>query len=176
MSTEYSGILKAHERRDDFNILGLKPLSIPLQKPTRRGKSTRLKRLHDSVLGPSPRFPGTITIPDTIEARLEDEMRIQDLEPFLQIGTAQVYWVNGSNNHGFLGAGVTWQENGQFFTASHPLGPADTEGGCGDAELFAVAAALGQAQAQVERVNELKVVRIFSDSKDVLERWRTGRC
>ena len=169
-------LLKAHERRDDSNVLGLKPLSIPLQKPTRRGKSTRLKRLHDSLLGPHPVFPGTIIIPDSIEARLEDNTRTQDLESSLICGTAQVYWVDGSNNHGFLGAGVAWQEDGQWFTASHPLGPADTLGGCCDAELFAIAAALGQAQGHVQRGNALEIVKIFSDAMDVLERLRIGRC
>ncbi|KAJ4401574.1 hypothetical protein N0V91_007878 [Didymella pomorum] len=101
-------------------------------------------------------FPGAIIIPDSVEARFEDDIRTQDLEFSLTYTTAQPYWVDGSNSHSVLGAGVAWQEDGQWFTASHPLGPADTGGGCGDAELFAIAATLGKARSRFAKFLELR--------------------
>jgi ribonuclease HI len=170
-------LLKAHDRREELHIPPVKPLPLPLpsKKQSRRLRRRRLERMHDSILGPWPVFPGAVVIPSAVDARLPDSTRIQDLELLLQTGAAQVYWVDGSESKGFLGAGVVWKEGCRFISVEYPLGQS-TGGNNSDSELFALAAALGRAKKFMQKGNQLKVVRVFSDAQGILQKIHNGVC
>ncbi|KAF2621470.1 hypothetical protein BU25DRAFT_354431, partial [Macroventuria anomochaeta] len=179
LASRLQKLQKAHERRDrDRDAL---PLSAPRPAPTlgqkasRVDRTRRLQRLHDSILGPHPTFPGNVIIPEKIEARLEDATRVQDIKHLLQSGAAQVYWVDGSERNGFLGAGVVWCKDDRLVSGSYQLGPSTGGNNC-DAELFAIAAALGRARKHVQKGNEPALVRIFSDAREILIRIKNGNC
>jgi ribonuclease HI len=131
--------------------------------------------MREAILGPSPTFPGKVIVPGYKHARLEDIARLQDIEEPLRSGTAQVYWVDGSDRDGFLGAGIVWLEDGRFVSRGYHLGP-NTVGNSGDTEVFAIAAALGRAKKHVQRGNTLALVKIFSDCSGVLDGIREGNC
>lgn len=166
---------KAHEHsRQVIHPAILQPVR-PGRKESKHQRRTRLRRMRDSILGPSPTFPGKVIVPEYDHARLEDITRLQDIEGLLQSGTAQVYWINGFDRDGFLGAGVVWLENGRFESRGHHLGP-NTVGSSGDTEVFAIAAALGRAKKYVQRGNTLALVRVFSDCSGVLDGISKGNC
>jgi ribonuclease HI len=138
----------------------------------------RVQKLCEQVVGVKPVFSGFITIPDRDIARATDEVRLADIAEFSKWIPIAVYWVDGSympmeNQHaGFMGAGVVWWEGDSLCTIPYKLGryTGDHE----DAEVFAIAAALGRAKKQIERGANLKLVRIYSDSSSVLERLLRG--
>lgn len=92
---------KAHTLRDDLHIPAVNPLPPKGQancgkRQAKHERRLRLERMHDSIFadstfGPRPVFPGKIVIPSANDARLPDSARIQDLEPLLHTGAAQVY-------------------------------------------------------------------------------------
>ncbi|KAH7066605.1 ribonuclease H-like domain-containing protein, partial [Paraphoma chrysanthemicola] len=140
----------------------------------------RLERLSIQALGPWPVYTGHITIPDHFTARATDDIRLSDIAEYMKMVPTIVYWVDGSHSGsagqypGFMGAGVVWQEGNYQFTSSFRLGR--NVGCANDAELFAIAAALGLAKKTVEKAiakgqerhTYLKLVRIYSDSQSVL--------
>ncbi|KAJ4341284.1 hypothetical protein N0V95_007290 [Ascochyta clinopodiicola] len=165
---------RAHERlRENAHPAILRPAKV--KKDKLHIRRHRLKRLHDSILGRYPIFPGTITIPDTVAAKLDDATRLQDISNDLQLCRAQVYWVDGSNRNGFLGAGVAWRQSEQHFSGSYQLGP-NTRGDSNDAEIFAIAAALGRAKKYMQTGHQLKLVRIYSDALEILKHIKKGTC
>ncbi|KAF3034169.1 hypothetical protein E8E12_005591 [Didymella heteroderae] len=147
-------LVKAHDRRDEANIPALKYL--PPKRQARHDRDRRHQRMGDSVFVDSmfdPRpvtFPGLFMIPSVLDARLPDSTRIQDLEPLLQTGSVQVYGVDGSEAKGFLGAGVSWQEEGKFVLGRCHLGQS-TGGNNNDTKLITLPAALGQAKNTFKR-------------------------
>ena len=171
-------LLKAHTLRDDLHIPAVKPLSP--KKQARHHRIQRLQRMRhsifvDSIFGPRPDFPGVVFIPGAIDARLPDSTRVQDIEPLLQTGSAQVYWVDGSESKGFLGAGIVWHKDGKPVVGRCHLGQS-TGGNNHDAELFALGAALRQAKEHMQQGNQLEVVRVFSDALGILHDIKQGNC
>lgn len=101
---------------------------------------------------------------------MPDSARIQDLKP-----AAQVYWVDGSEAKGFLGAGIVWKADGRFVLGRCHLGQ-NTGGDNLDAELYALGEALRQAKKCMQQGAELEVVSVFSDALAVLESIKQGNC
>ncbi|KAH7080857.1 ribonuclease H-like domain-containing protein [Paraphoma chrysanthemicola] len=140
----------------------------------------RLERLSIQILGPWPKYTGHIQIPDSITARMNDDQRLSDIAEYMKMVPTIVYWVDGSHSGsvglypGFMGAGVVWQDGAYQFAASYRLGR--NVGCANDAELFAIAAALGLAKKNVEKAvakgkdrhRYPQLVRIYSDSQSVL--------
>lgn len=178
-------LLKVNALRDDLHIPLVNPL--PPKKQAKYGKRRakhdrrlRLKRMHDSIFaastfGTRPFFPGKIVIPSADDARLPDWARIQDLELLLHAGAAQVYWVDGSDSKGFLGAGIVWQVEGRYLSGPCHLGQ-NTGGNNADAELFAMSAALRLAKKYVQQGNQLEIVSVFSDALGILQDIKHGNC
>ncbi|UPX16373.1 uncharacterized protein EKO05_0006780 [Ascochyta rabiei] len=165
---------KAHERsREEVHPSILR--SAKVRKEKLHVRRHRLQRICDSILGPKPTFPGTIIIPDSVVAKLEDATRLQNIENDLKLRQAQVCWVDGSNRNGFLGAGVVWRDSEQLYSASYQLGP-NTKGDSTDAEVIAIAAALGRAKKYTQRGHQYQLVRIYSDAREVLKHIRNGTC
>jgi hypothetical protein len=74
---------------------------------------------------------------------------------------------------GFMGAGVVWRDrdnNGYY----QPYKLGRRTGNSEDAEVFAIAAALGQAQNEMKRGRNIRLVRIISDAKSALEGLQHG--
>ena len=164
---------KAHQRPQKNPH---QPAVLPLTSGGPSGaRRCRLRRLRNSILGRNPSFPGKIIIPSDIDARREDSTRVQDVEQALQEGTAQVFWVDGSDRGGFLGASVVWLDDTQLAYKSYQLGPS-TGGNAADTELFALAAALGRAKKLVQQGRALRLVRVFSDALSILGSIRQGHC
>jgi ribonuclease HI len=74
---------------------------------------------------------------------------------------------------GYAEAGVVCQDNTtRQESASFALGR--FKGDSKDAEVFAIAAALRHAKAQVQENSSIKTVRIFTDAQFVLQTLRNG--
>lgn len=123
----------------------------------KNARRIRLARLHEEILGPSPTFRSSITIPDDHKARADDSIRLSDIAGACAAGTAIVYFTDGSYKRegpigGFIGAGVVWRYRGRIEAKGYQLGPCI--GDATDAELFAIAAALGKRRnwSKKERV------------------------
>jgi ribonuclease HI len=177
-------LLKVHALRDDLHIPPVNPLPRGQAKRDKRqakqDRRLRLERMHhstfaDSIFGLRPVFPGQIVIPSADDARLPDSARMQDLEPLLHTGVAQVYWVDGSEAKGFLGAGIVWQAEGKLISGRCHLGQ-NTGGNNGDSELLALGAALRQAKKYIQQGNKVEFVRVFSDALTILEDIKQGTC
>jgi ribonuclease HI len=137
----------------------------------------RVQRLSTQILGPGRAFSGTIWIPDAHHARENDAARLADISVDMALGHAVVYWTDGSlgcsgAKAGFMGAGVAWLNSSKYVAESFELGHAT--GTNQDAELFAIAAAMGKAKRQREKNKEIRLVRIFSDSDGVLRALYLG--
>jgi ribonuclease HI len=118
-----------------------------------------------------------VTVPSDVDARMPDSVRLQDIATTTTLGLALVYWVDGPYGcvhavEGFMGAGVVWQESGNDRFQSYKLGL--WTGNNEDAEVFTIAAALGQAKKEVEEGRVAHLFRVFSDAKGVLEALERG--
>jgi ribonuclease HI len=95
----------------------------------------------------------------------------------MDLGHALVYWVDGSYamhgvKAGLLGAGVVWLDGDDYLYRTYKLGY--HTGNNEDAEVFAIAAALGRAKKEVAKNKEIRLVKVYSDSKGVLEGLARG--
>ncbi|KAF1914726.1 ribonuclease H-like domain-containing protein, partial [Ampelomyces quisqualis] len=140
-------------------------------------RKLRVRRLHDQILGPGRVFSGTISLPDVNLAREYDATRLGDVLANIKLGRALVYWTDGAfggpgTKAGVMGAGVAWHDGSKYFTQSFHLGHGT--GNHDDAELFAIAAALGKAKKKVQSGRGVQLVRIYSDSLSILEALRNG--
>jgi ribonuclease HI len=109
-----------------------------------------------------------VTIPYPIHARESDAVRLRDIKDICRAGKAAVYWVDGAyRKHGYSAAGVVWRIGDSTNQGGYQLGRlvGDSE----NAEVFAIAAALGQAKKAVVEGVILDVVRVYSDCQAVLE-------
>ena len=134
----------------------------------------RRKAMIKKLLGFRPKFAGKVTIPPPDIAKADDYTRMGDIKRGLLTGHAAVYWVDGSNWGGFLGAGVVQYVVGGRPATSYELGSA-IRGCSDDAELFAIAVALELAQSSVQGGQDLRLLRIFSDAQPVLLGFQTGK-
>jgi ribonuclease HI len=143
----------------------------------------RARRLRDLILGPGRTFSGKIFIPNSIDARDTDSARLNDIAAARLLGHAIVYWADGAYGvqgaqEGFMGAGVVWQDEKNIYSMHYKLGR--RTGNNEDAEVFAIAAALGRATKEVKRSKDIRLVRIITDAMNVLEKlargiqWRFG--
>jgi ribonuclease HI len=141
-------------------------------------RKERMCRLQQAILGPGGRiFNGRIIVPSDIDARMPDSVRLQDISTAIILDLALVYWVDGSYGHqrkaeGFMGAGVVWQDRGIDRFQSYKLGR--RTGNNEDAEVFAIAAALGKAKEEVDQGRDFELVRVISDALCVLTGLRRG--
>ena len=149
-----------------------RPCAESKRKPFYR--RARMMIIIEKMLGVQRNFAGEVTIPEYDIARTEDYLRVEDIRGDLITGQAAVYWVDGSEQSGFLGAGVVRYEDGSLTPTSYKLGPA-FRGCCNDAELFAIAVALELAKCSVQDGQDLRLLRIFSDSQGVLMGLQTGK-
>lgn len=150
---------------------GFHVLKAHLSKQQRK---TRAKEIQNKVLGTGRRFPGHIVIPAGHLAHADDEQRLKDIEVDIAQGTAIVYWADGSESSGgYLGAGVAWKGPENFWFQTYHLG--SHTGDSSDAELFAIAAALGRAKKSVERSEQIRLVRVYTDAMGVLEGIAKGQ-
>jgi ribonuclease HI len=139
----------------------------------KRQRKIRLQRLQRLVLGYNRQFSGSIHIPDPVTARQTDAQRLSSIKDLVALGTAVVYWVDGSWREGFMGAGVVWQDQSHICSAQYKLGR--YTGDSADAEIFAIAAALGRARKEVERNRDIRIVKVFSDSQGILLALQKGK-
>jgi ribonuclease HI len=135
-----------------------------------RSDEKRLRRpiLRHDLLGSYRWFKGSVTIPHPIHARESDVIRLRDIEDLCSAGKAAVYWVDGAyRKNGYSAAGIVWRIGDSTSQGGYQLGRlvGDSE----NAEVFAIAAALGQAKKAVTEGAVLDVVRIYSDCQAVLE-------
>jgi ribonuclease HI len=72
-----------------------------------------------------------------------------------------------------LGVGVVCHTGQHEYTYPYKLGR--WTGSSGDAEVFAIAAALGLAQKGVEEGRTYKLVRVYSDTVGILQKIETGK-
>lgn len=135
----------------------------------------RLRRLFSKLVGSHRRFAGQIIVPALDVASQSDKVRLKNIRSDLKSGKAAVYWVDGSEALGFLGAGVVWQEDKVTQARAHKLGR-NTFGCSGDAELSAIAAAMHRAKRSVRKGGTAKLVRIYSDARMILEGLNTHSC
>lgn len=140
-------------------------------KKFRDGRKARLQQLCDKLLGASRSFPAHIDIPSHEIAKATDERRLRDVKDEIELDNAEIYWTDGSQRRGFLGAGVFWQRHSGTGGAWYKLG-SSTEGCSSDAELFAVAAALYRAKRSVQGNRSVRLVRIYTDARAVLDSLR----
>ncbi|KAF2034028.1 hypothetical protein EK21DRAFT_97814 [Setomelanomma holmii] len=124
-------------------------------------------RIINTTIGEFRTFSGTITIPSKKDAEATDAARIKDIK---DKETALVYWADGSQFrrgvNEVLGAGVVWRDEEKWQAANFTLDL--NTGDAIDAELFGVAAALQLAIGRVDEGECVDLVRIFSDSQNVL--------
>lgn len=143
-------------------------------KRLKANSKRRVRRLSQVLLGSGRSFAGHVVIPPREVASRTDALRLKDIQKELKTGKAAVYWVDGSERHGYLGAGVVWEEGNITRARFHLLGR-NTVGYSGDAELFAIAAAMRKAKLTVRNGNGAQLVRIYSDAREVLLGLRSGR-
>lgn len=141
-------------------------------------RKMRARRLVQQILGSNRIFSGTVCIPSAHAARQNDKVRLSDIAAAIALGRAIVYWADGSfggggAKKGIMGAGVAWLEGSEYLAQSFALG--HNNGTSEDAELFAIAAALGKAKKQVEKRKDIRLVRVYSDSSCVLTSLGRGQ-
>ncbi|EAT90588.2 hypothetical protein HBH98_164740 [Parastagonospora nodorum] len=142
---------------------------------SKQAARARGKRLQVRILGANRVFSGSVYIPDYSAAREPDSTRLLDVAASMQAGHTIVYWCDGSAAQGFLGAGVAWTDSDKEMSEEYELGY--NTGSSQDAELFAIAAALGQAKLEVQRGRDVQLVRIYTDAQMVLKALNDGtRC
>lgn len=87
-----------------------------------------------------------------------------------------LYWTDGSHYAGVSAAAVAWptryDDHRCYDTTNYELGY--LTGGSQDAELFALAAAMGLAQTKTEEDEKIKFVKIYCDSSGLLSALSTG--
>jgi ribonuclease HI len=145
-----------------------------LSPDVREQNELRMARILQELLGHGRKFAGKVTIPHHDVATAEDYFRVEDIREDLESGQAAVYWVDGSNRAGFLGASVVRYENRRRKAFLFKLGRR-FRGSSDDAELFAIAAALELAKCSVQDGQDLQLLRIFSDCQSVLMGLQTGK-
>ncbi|KAF1837435.1 hypothetical protein BDW02DRAFT_142116 [Decorospora gaudefroyi] len=148
----------------------------------RQGKPSRSSRPQETddsaVCATIENLDLAATISTTYDVPLEgDKACTRDIAEDIIAGRAIVYWVDGSaggNDYkdGVLGAGVLWHAGNYEYTRSYQLGRYTGESA--DAELYALAAALGLAKQEVEKeeeegVRRLALIRVYTDAKNVLD-------
>lgn len=129
------------------------------------------------VLGPCSVFYGSITIPDAQTARQPDADRLNVIRGAIDAGHAAIYWTDGSyishgRTGGFSGAGVVWNVGGIMGSKRYKL--QRYMGKSEDAELFAIAAALGCSRSEVRSGRDIRLVRVYADSMSVLKSIKDG--
>jgi ribonuclease HI len=150
------------------------PPKAALSPDVREQNGLRMARILQDLLGHGRKFAGKVTIPHRDVATAEDYFRVEGIREDLESGQAAVYWVDGSDRAGFLGASVVRYENRRRKAVLFKLGRSFR--GCNnDAELFAIAAALSLAKYSVEAGRDLRLLRIFSDCQPVLQGLQTGK-
>ncbi|KAH7406891.1 hypothetical protein DE146DRAFT_753435 [Phaeosphaeria sp. MPI-PUGE-AT-0046c] len=133
----------------------------------RSERHARARRLQQQILGPNRPFRGFIWISGGEEARATDADRLYDIKADIEQGTAIVYFADGSFfGNGTMGAGVAWQVGERQYIQSYHLGR--HTGDAEDAELYAIAAALGKATHVVDKDDRIRLVRIYTDAQWVL--------
>ncbi|KAF2491916.1 ribonuclease H-like protein [Lophium mytilinum] len=152
-----------------------KPAVSTNQDPTRqqakRVQKFRMKRLYNSVVGTGRvkrTFPGKIIIDDRADAL---DHSIQREGP--KSGHEWTYWTDGSvrsgssNNHSFMGAGVTClkPDRSGFKKIGYPIGR--NCGDTNDAELHAISEALKLALEDIHEKRDAKVI-MYTDSQNAL--------
>lgn len=170
--------IKARDKKAPVPKPAKKPAAVHdyrLRKSFTEGRTRRrerAKRLRSLILGRNRVFKGSIHIPDPFTARQTDAQRLSSIRAMIDLGIAIVYWVDGSACQEYLGAGVVWQDKYNNISAQYKLGRYT---GCSeDAEIFAIAAALGRARKEVERNRHIRIVKIFSDAQSVLQALGKG--
>lgn len=142
-----------------------------------KGHATRRRRAIAQRLIGNRCFAGTIVV-DYDDAHKNDQHRILELVDLEYGGFRpgwQGYWTDGSMVRGRLGASVV--EIGSFCMDKPNWGIKDRarawhlercSGKSGDAELFAIAAALGMALDEVNSSRWMHTVRIYTDARSLL--------
>jgi ribonuclease HI len=157
--------LKARQHRDDHNA--------------------RMESIKKEVLGASRQFVGDLL--------LSEAAQLSDGDMLLEMGgsalggvgggSAAVYWTDGASlnlNPGvvgsanYLGAGVVWMErdprSARLEWRSNECMLGCNTGSIGDAELYAITAAMGLAIDEIEKGNEaIQCVRILTDRLGLLQ-------
>ncbi|KAJ8107057.1 hypothetical protein OPT61_g9127 [Boeremia exigua] len=157
---------------DTCKELSLKPL---IAENSRAACRARRLRLRDALLGPRPKFSGTVTIPDIQHASQSDAIRLEDIQEGLVNGQAAVYWAGGAASRQYLGAGIVWYEEGLLHSEHFKLGPRIV-GSNMDADVYAIAAAIHHAKISAELSSIQELLRVYTNSLGVLTSVRSGKC
>jgi ribonuclease HI len=158
IKTAQSKALKAHK----CTKANIQPIA---QKPSKLDK-IRQKILFEKHIGTNRAFAGYISF-DSRAAYVADVERMQDVEVLYNSGQALAYWTDGSCGNNGLSAAVVWVEQKGWLTRGFKINGAT--GSSGDAELYALAAAMLIAVDKVKLQNDVKLVRIYSDAKSLLQ-------
>ncbi|KAI8932951.1 hypothetical protein NX059_010420 [Plenodomus lindquistii] len=182
LGKDRADVTREHSRRFEASHREFKAEPLPrlvwnnvLQQNTHRIDSrARCKELATQAAQRFSKPHAEIILSNADEAVRSDLERISDIQATLSLEFDQVllYWSDGSYRSGFLGAGVATcvrhHDDVKNFSSEYALGfeTGDNE----DAELFAIAAALGLAKCDIEREDDSKIelVRVFSDSQSAL--------
>jgi ribonuclease HI len=158
VATAQSKALKAHKRTK----ANLHPIA---QKQPKLDK-VRRKILFEKHVGTNRAFAGFISF-DSGAAYVADVERMQDVEVLYNSGQALAYWTDGSCGKNGLSAAVVWVEQKGWLTRGFKINSGT--GGSWDAELYALAAAMSIAVDKVKQQSDVKLVRIFTDAKSLLQ-------
>ncbi|CBX99601.1 hypothetical protein IAQ61_005148 [Plenodomus lingam] len=141
----------------------------------------RINNIIGTTIGWERSYDGKVLIGESsVVGKMNDAAHLKDIKGLMEADLAAVYWCDGGEKRGSketgfkdaLGAGVVWMEERVWREKAYPLGK-DT-GDSMDAEVFGLAAALRLAQDTADEKPWLRVVRIFSDGRRVLEGLRDG--
>ncbi|KAI8932953.1 hypothetical protein NX059_010422 [Plenodomus lindquistii] len=160
------------------------PTLLTLLKRKRRARADearqRRQEIARSVVSEYTALSCDFELESRERANRTDREELHDLRTRRKLNLDHVllYFTDGCHRDGFLGAGVAAYERRDahmhYSTASHQLG-FDT-GASGDAELFAIAAALGLAKKKVDSNDKIQLVRVYSDELGLLKSLRSHDC
>jgi ribonuclease HI len=143
----------------------------------RAQRKLRARKLHQSILGRNPTFSGKVIISLPSEAREPDSVRLMNDDKNIELGHTIVYWADGSyacsgSSAGYMGAAVAWLDGDRYSVESYELGR--YTGNSEDAEIFAIAAALGKAKNEVWESMDIHLVKVYSDAMGILQALANG--
>jgi ribonuclease HI len=143
----------------------------------RAQRKLRARKLYQSILGNNPTFSGKVIISSDFDARKSDYRRLMNEDQNIDLGHTIVYWADGSyaysgSNAGYMGAAIAWLDGDHYAVESFELGR--YTGNSEDAEIYAIAAALGRAKKEVWESMDIHLVKVYSDAMGILEALANG--
>jgi ribonuclease HI len=143
----------------------------------RAQRKLRARKLHQRILGRNPTFSGKVIISLPFEAREPDSVRLMNDNDNIEMGHTIVHWADGSYacsgpSVGYMGAAVAWLDGDRYSVESYELGR--YTGNSEDAEVFAIAAALGKAKNEVWESMDIHLVKVYSDAMGILQALANG--